>query len=429
MIGKSPQKSEQGQITVLMVFGIIALFGAAALAIDGGLLYFQRRAAQSVADDIAMTGALAITKGYTGSQIETISIEQGRENGFDGSMDEIDLNIYWPPIAPNVYAGDPSFIQVVLTTRVPSFFSQIVFQGPLEVTVEAVGHARLPSEIVPGASIHANNPTSCMALEFSGNPNVVVTGGGDVHSNSTAECACGGSGIKGDAAISVEDGGEISVSGCWKDAGAAGDVSPEPDEYAPQREISDDVPIPDCSDLPVNGGMSFNGVDTISPGIYESLKFSAGADVTLNPGLYCLTGSDGGWSLETKGGSMIYGDGVMFYLMDTAGGWKSAGGSEVYLYAPTDLRDASNLQWSGMLIFAHPDNTNDIVLTGTSNSWYEGTIYAPGSLCNIEGNGGAVAYKSQFLCDTIKVNGTGDLQLYYDPGRYYYVPPAVDLSQ
>jgi hypothetical protein len=175
--------------------------------------------------------------------------------------------------------------------------------------------------------------------------------------------------------------------------------------------------------------MSYNGPDTISPGIYQSLKFTAGADVTLNPGLYCLTGSAGSWSLETKGGARIYGDGVMFYLMDTAGGWKSAGGSEVYLYAPTDLRDASNLQWAGMLIYAHPDNANDIVLTGTSNSWYEGTIYAPGSHCNLEGTAGAVAFKSQFLCDTVKVNGTGDLQLHYDPGRYYYVPPAVDLSQ
>jgi uncharacterized membrane protein len=65
---KSLTNREQGQITIIMVFATIALFGAAALAIDGGFLYFQRRAAQSVADDIAMTGALAITKGYSGAQ-------------------------------------------------------------------------------------------------------------------------------------------------------------------------------------------------------------------------------------------------------------------------------------------------------------------------------------------------------------------------
>ena len=32
---------EHGQITVLMVLAVVALFGAAALSIDGGLLYFQ----------------------------------------------------------------------------------------------------------------------------------------------------------------------------------------------------------------------------------------------------------------------------------------------------------------------------------------------------------------------------------------------------
>ena len=428
MIGKILKNREHGQITILMVFAIIALFGAAALAIDGGRLYFQRRAAQSTADDIAMTGALAITKGYSGSQIDTISLERARQNGFDDSSDDVDLQILWPPVAPNPYAGDSSFIQVILTSRIPMAFAQFVFQGPLEVTVEAVGHARLPTEILPGASIHAGNPSTCMALEFSGNPNIMISGGGDVHSNSTAGCACGGSGIRGDATLHVLDGGGISLSGCWKEAGVAGEVSPEPDEYVPQKELNE-PPVPDCSGLPINGAMSFNGVETISPGIYQSIKLTAGADVTLDPGLYCLDGSDGGWSLETKGGSRLYGDGVIFYLMDSAGGWKSAGGSEVYLYAPTDFRDASEQQWAGMLIYVHSDNTNDVILTGTSNSYFEGTIYAPGSHCDIEGNGGAIAFKTQFLCDSVRVNGTGDLQLFYDPGRYYYIPPAVDLAK
>ena len=428
MSRKGRKNREHGQITVLMVFAIVALFGVAALAIDGGLLYLQRRSAQSVADDVAMTGALAITKGYTGSQIETILLERAIQNGFDDTSDDVDIQILWPPQAPNPYAGDLSFIQVIITSRIPLAFTQFVFQGSLEVTVESVSHARLPTEILPGASIHAGNPSTCMALEFSGNPNVVISGGGDVHSNSTAECACGGSGIRGDASINVLDGGEISLSGCWKEAGAAGEVTPDPDEYVAQKELNE-PPVPDCSGLPTFDAMSFNGVETISPGIYHSIKLNASADVTLEPGLYCMNGSNGGWNIETMGGSRLYGDGVIFYLMDSAGGWKSAGGSELYLYAPTDFRDASNVQWAGMLIYTHPDNTNDLVLTGTANSYFEGTIYAPGSHCDIEGNGGAVAFKSQFLCDTVRVNGTGDLQLYYDPSRNYYIPPAVDLAQ
>jgi hypothetical protein len=116
MIGDILNKREHGQITILMVFAIVALFGAAALAIDGGLLYFQRRAAQSTADDVAMTGALAIIEGYSGSQIETMSLERARQNGFDNSLDDVDLQVHWPPEAPNPYAGDPSFIQPCAVT-------------------------------------------------------------------------------------------------------------------------------------------------------------------------------------------------------------------------------------------------------------------------------------------------------------------------
>ncbi len=49
-----------------------------------------------------------------------------------------------------------------------------------------------------------------------------------------------------------------------------------------------------------------------------------------------------------------------------------------------------------MMINTHPDNTNDLILIGSTNSYFEETIYAPGSHCDIEGNGGAVAFKFQF---------------------------------
>jgi hypothetical protein len=432
---KINRNHEHGQITVLMVFAVIALFGAAALSIDGGMLYLERRAAQSAADNAVMTGALAIIKGYNASQIDTIVHERTLVNGFDNSSDDVEVQVFWPPQAPNPYAGNADFIQVIITSRIPMAFVQIVYQGPVEVTVEAVGHARPSTDLVSGYSVFSANESACEALKFSGNPDVQINGGGSIGSNSNAGCDCGvdgGSGVnKGNVTLEVID-GEITAAGCWGDYGESGFISPAPTVDVPQEDmnkVESLVPTPDCTGLPPNGKVHISGVETLSPGVYESIKLVSGADVTLEPGLYCITGKDVGWSVEMKGGSKLYGEFVMFYLSDPVGGWKSAGDSEVYLSAPTDLEDASGNQWAGMLIYGDPTMTNDIVLTGGSNSWFEGSIYALGSHCDVEGNGGAVAFKTQIICDTVRVNGTGDLDIFYDEARNYHIPATVDLSQ
>lgn len=82
-----------------------------------------------------------------------------------------------------------------------------------------------------------------------------------------------------------------------------------------------------------------------------------------------------------------------------------------------------------MLIYGDATMTNDIVLTGGSNSLFEGSVYALGSHCDVEGNGGAVAINTQVICDTVRINGTGDLDIFYDETRNYHIPAAVDLSQ
>jgi hypothetical protein len=434
---KNQGNLEQGQVVVLFVLGIIALLGVTALAIDGGRLYFQRRAAQSAADDAAMTGALAIVRGYNNSEIVSIALNRAKENGFDWSEDGMTVEVYWPPMEPSPYSGDRDYIQVFITSNIPAMFAHFVFNGPLQVTVEAIGHAVPSDELIPGYAIFGANASACRTLVFSGNPIVDVAGGGNVGSNSDAGCDCdpdgkGGSGVnEGNISVNVKDEGEITAAGCWGSYGASGLIVPDPEPDVQQldmEKLGSRMPLPDCSKLPQYGPTSFNSTATISPGVYESLKFNAGADVTLQPGLYCIFGPSP-WTFETKGGSTIRGDGVMFYLMSTSGGWKSAGGSQITLNAPTDLKDPSGNQWAGMLIYAHPDNENDIILTGTSNSWYEGSVIALGSHCDVEGNGGAVAFKTQVICDTVRVNGTGDLELFYEEERNYHYPAAVELSK
>jgi hypothetical protein len=57
MNGNSYPKNEQGQAIVIMAFALIALLAFAALAIDGGNAYVERRRSQNGADAAALAGA------------------------------------------------------------------------------------------------------------------------------------------------------------------------------------------------------------------------------------------------------------------------------------------------------------------------------------------------------------------------------------
>jgi hypothetical protein len=426
---------ERGQIAVLFMLAVVALLGFAALSIDGGRLYFQKRAAQSAADDAAMTGALAIANGYNSSEIQSIIFNRTKSNGFDNTLDDVAVEVHWPPMAPNPYAGDVNYIQVFITSESPVYFAQLVYKGNLQVSAEAVAHVKPPSGVVPGYAIYGSSDTACKTVWFHGNPNVEVTGGGSIGSNSNAGCGCeptGGSLVnEGNITVDVLDNGGITAVGCWGNYGASGNLNPEPITPTPQmdtQKIMDVIPIPECGGQPNHGSISFNGPGNMIPGIYENLKFNSGADVTLEPGLYCIYGSDP-YAVTINGGARIVGHGVTFYMMSTSGGWKTNGGAYVELDSPTNLIDPNGNQWAGMLIYRHPDNSSEIILSGNGNSYYEGSIYALGSPCSLLGTSGGVGFQTNVFCDTVDLGGTGDLEIIYNEDLNYKIPAVLDLSK
>jgi uncharacterized membrane protein len=177
-MNSSPKMSERGSSLLLIAFGVVVLLGFAALAIDGGMLYVQKRFAQNAADAASLTGALALTQGYSGAQLEYIVRERAKENGFDNDDPDTTIVVNWPPQAPNPYVGNPNYIQVFVTGAMNSAFAHFVYSGPLQVSVEAIAHARLGEDFAPGYAIFAANLSECQTLEFDGNPELVLSGGG-----------------------------------------------------------------------------------------------------------------------------------------------------------------------------------------------------------------------------------------------------------
>ncbi|HMD81065.1 MAG TPA: pilus assembly protein TadG-related protein [Anaerolineales bacterium] len=58
--------SESGQTLVIIAFAAVILFGFAALAIDGSIVFSDRRHAQNAADTAALDAALSKTRGRAG---------------------------------------------------------------------------------------------------------------------------------------------------------------------------------------------------------------------------------------------------------------------------------------------------------------------------------------------------------------------------
>ena len=415
---------------------MVGMLGFSALAIDGGNLYHEHRRAQNAADAAAMAAALAKIKGQP---LGTVALTSTTSNDFVttaqacspagldcilGVGTDLTIEVTNPP-REGQYAGNPEYIRVYIEHKVNTSFAHLVFSGGLSDTAEAVSRVWPAQNFTPGYAIFATTAHDCKGVWFSGTGDTNVTGGG-VFSNSDAASASCQSGVQGGGgAITVNPPHGIEVVGTF-DMGGSGAVSPSPTEHVLSYRIRPMMGTPDCSGLNDYGSLKINsaGATTIVPGRYSEITVLAGADVTMDPGMYCIYGNKG----FTSNGGSITGTDVFIYMED--GGFDRGGNTLVNLNAvppPNSLVDPSHNDWAGMLLYVDPNNTNPITITGTSNTTYSGTIYAPSSLVTLEGTGDSLGVNAQVIGESVKISGNAELNLTYDESKLFFLPPAIDL--
>ncbi len=430
------RRSESGQSYIILAIMMVGMLGFSALAIDGGNLYHEHRRAQNAADAAAMAAALAKIKGQP---LGTVALTSTTSNDFAttaqhcipagpdcilGVGPDLTIEVTNPP-REGQYAGNPEYIRVYIEHKVNTSFAHLVFSGGLSDTVEAVSRVWPTQNFTPGYAIFATTEHDCKGVWFSGTGDTNVTGGG-VYSNSDAASASCQSGVQGGGgAISVANPHGIEVVGTFN-LGGSGAVNPAPTDYAPKQRIRPMMDTPDCSGLWDYGQMKINsaGAHTIHPGRYEEITILANADVTMNPGMYCIYGNKG----FTSNGGSITGTDIFIYMGD--GGFDLGGNTLVNLSAvdpPNTLVDPSHNDWAGMLLYVDPNNTNPITITGASNTLYSGTIYAPSSLVTLEGGGTTIGINAQVIGQSVKISGNAELNLTYDESKLFLLPPAIDL--
>jgi hypothetical protein len=419
--------TERGQVLVIIILASVVLFGFAALAVDGGRFYAERRRAQNAADAAALAAAFASTEKKDWSQA---AMGQARENGYEdpnaAKEDSLrmDVHVHNPPIS-GLYQGKKEYYQVIIRNKVDFVFAQFVYAGNLEVTVEAVARARVVGSPYPGQAFVATNRTACRAVNFAGGGDTTIIGG-NVFSNSGGQGNCASGLQNGSGSITVQN-GDIQVAGDWVTKGGAGSVSPAPNENVDPME-EPDLPIPDCdNNVPARSQNSYTSSKVLEPGRYTGIKITNG-DWTMKPGMYCFTST----GFQFNGGSI---QGIGVFLVVLGGDVKINGNGDTQLIRPDSLIDKAGNEWGGMLIYMPYANDGGIDLGGGSATNYTGTILAPGPRgsnkpkCTVSGNAGSIGLSANVICNTLDVTGTADVKVQYIPKQNWQMPPMVDLSQ
>lgn len=449
----SDNKTERGQALVLIVLAIVAVFGFSALAIDGGMLYAERRRAQNAADTAVFAAAMA---GLKGANYVAAGQNQAAMNGFVNDAQN-KVWVHHPPVS-GVFQGKNDYYQVIIQTEFSPFFAQFVYSGKLQNTVEAVARAKPSTSVSPGNAVHATSTDQCHAVWFQGASGTVITDA-NVYSNSsapgTSSCA---SGIKKNGDLTLVNGTVVTVGGFVGKDGvvmydsngvkltqAEVNAAIKDNDPALREEIPNITP-PVCAGMSTRNQNDYkdaSGNFNLPPGIYPNGLDVGNSVMTLQRGIYCLDGD-----LKANANGQLVGDqGVLIYMRGSSSNPNPSitlnGGANIILKSATGtpLFDNANppKDWSGMVIYMRQENGGTIDLAGGANSFLWGTIYAPGPIssgagaksakCDIQGNSESFNFRAQVICYTVGITGSAKLQIHYKEAEQYHEPPTIELSQ
>ena len=433
------RSSEKGQVLVLVVLGFVVLMGFVALAIDGSMVYSDRRFAQNASDASSLAGggaaALSLENHYVqytnftcaNSNVITAqnaakssAITRAGSNDFTIDADISDkhgVTTSCGQVNNGSWVDKYIDINTWITSETRTTFAHFVYSGPLRNTVDSIVRVRPRTSLAFGyaiAAIREDCPNSNTGgVHFDGNSTLVVSGGG-VFSN-----ACMDAG--GSVDVDVTDGDIVCVGDdCYTSHGHPG-ISPAPHSGTiPLPESAFTVPAPDCSSVPERG--SHSGGGTISPGRYTRIRVnSSGSELVMEPGLYCISDD------FTANGGTVSGDGVTLYL--TGGDFDIAGGVQINLIAPP----ARTCEFCpppipGVLIYLAEGNTGEASLLGTSDSEYLGLVYAPSGTIEAGGTGSELSeIHAQLVADTVKLHGNTTVVINFNGDENYSVPSMIEL--
>jgi hypothetical protein len=425
----------KGQIVLLFAFVLIVLLGFTALAVDGGMVYSDRRVAQNAADAAALAGGgaaadyfeshLVLYENFSCAnpnvlngmyQAADVAIARAADNNFSiesnlANKNGVDVTCHITDIGP--YMEESIDVAVMVTAPTSTVFAHLFFSQPIKNTVKAVVRVHPRTNLGFGHALAAMG-TSCSSGGIHANGNIFLRGiNGGIFSNSCIE-------LNGNGIVTALDplGNGIRYVTTFSSTGNI-IVNPAPKQSS-KTLTPYVVPAPDCASLPDSGSIELSGKDSISigSGRYGSILLKGNSQVVMNPGLYCISAG-----IDVGGNTKLKGSNITLYF--TGGGFTGVGESDIELTAPT-LDQSPAVR--GLLMYAAPGNTNDFTITGNSSSVYQGTVYIPDGSITALGNSGLANF-SQIVGKKILISGNATLDTTFDGALNYQIPATLALQQ
>jgi Putative Flp pilus-assembly TadE/G-like len=451
----NPQKiSERGQAIVFLVLGFVVFLGFVGLAIDGGMLYSNRRNTKNASDASSLSGggaaALSLANSaaagedgaiYTEWDCTSLEVWEAKNLAVNSAIARAGSNNF--TITGSPYDTDPQdfntataicgvevnpsyedkFIDVytVISQTTEASFAQVLYPGKLTNVVSATTRVRPMMPFVFGDAIVALND-SCPpgGIEFKGGG----TGDSEVHVY--------GGGLFSNSCIKANGNVDVVIEGddidntclgedCWEAVGGA-TITPEPEAGGPELPAySYSLDPPNCypSD-PSFINRRYNGGDgTIYPGRYDrNIQITPNATVTMEPGLYCMMGS-----ADFSASGILTGAGVTIYFEN--GGYTSAGSGTINLSSCMSVEDCETYAMNKVLMYAAH---GDVGLRGNGDSDYTGLVYAPDGLIELGGTGSALGeVHVQLVGWDIMIHGDADLNIVYDDAQQLWKSAQIEL--
>lgn len=426
--------SQHGQIIILFALVLIGLLAFAGLAIDGVMVYSDRRFDQSVADSAALAGA---GMGGSSMQINNVNfsnfscssmdvtnsdmnkvkdaiidaaVARASSNGF--TISEIESGDHGIRIACTKSGNDRHLdVEVKITSQTQTSLLRIINAQPMQNTVTSVVRVRPPQPAAHGFAIAATDRDNCGqnsgGVWFDGNTSTVLDGGGVYSASCIAKNGSSGTIQVKNSEPGIARTELIKVNFIDADGN---EKNPTIDSNANLDIV---IPEPDCSGLDTYTSPDYS--KDLKPGVYPN---GISQTATLEPGLYCI-------DQDVTSGD-ISGAGVTLYLRNGSS-IKLTGGETLSISAPSNDVPPTSNSMKGLLLYF---DTGSFEMTGHSTANLVGTIYAPKGNVSLGGTSDlAGSFTTEIIADHVKIHGNPGSGLQYDANRVYNVPPSLDQQQ
>ena len=352
------RKFESGQVMVLTAMALVVMMGFAALAVDVGLLWSQRRQMQTAADagSIAAATALRYSQSYSAAATDTIKL-----NGFADGVGGVSVSVNRPPTS-GTYSGNSSYVEVVVKKPEPTYFLKVLGFSTVDVAARAVS-----SSITSPNCIYALDPIAIGAIHTDGGDVLSSTCGVIVDSISPTAITSDGSVTAPSVGVVGGYSGTVNVSTGTKTVSTGIASVGDPLAYLTAPTVGT------CNASYPTGVKVSSGSVTISSGTYcGGFTVSNSATLHLNAGTYVINGG----GINLSGNSVFTGTGVTIYNTGTTSTYKPI--QMLNDNGTVDLSAPTSGTYTGILFFQDRAITSAAANTlGGGAGKLEGALYFP----------------------------------------------------